>query len=275
MQIKKSWRKKLAQVTGLQSKIDSLGVRLQMAQEARAKLLPMAAWVRILRQLNPGLAHRGLQHIEGARSQLGQDLFALLASDFKSGGFFIEIGATNGIKLSNTWILESHFNWRGILVEPARVWHSALSQNRKSAIETRAVWRESGEQLDFIEASVLSTVKGMESQDDHGRSGKEYKVDSLSPRDLLMIHKAPPTIDFLSIDTEGSDLTILTAFPFDEYLVDCICVEHNYSENESKIETLLEERGFTRVLKELSSIDAWFVRTDSKAGLFLADFNLG
>ena len=56
---------------------------------------------------------------EHVKSQIGQDLFALYALDWKRSGYFVEFGATNGVDLSNTFLLEKDFAWTGILAEPA------------------------------------------------------------------------------------------------------------------------------------------------------------
>ena len=53
-----------------------------------------------------------------SRSQLGQDLTVLKFYNNKRDGYFIEIGASDGIKLSNTYLLESQYGWKGICVEP-------------------------------------------------------------------------------------------------------------------------------------------------------------
>ena len=45
-------------------------------------------------------------------SQIGQDLEVLKFYNFKENGFFIEIGASDGISLSNTYLLEKNFNWK-------------------------------------------------------------------------------------------------------------------------------------------------------------------
>jgi len=50
-------------------------------------------------------------------SQLGQDKWVLEKLDYKENGFFIEIGAYDGITLSNTYSLEKDFGWDGICVE--------------------------------------------------------------------------------------------------------------------------------------------------------------
>ena len=62
-----------------------------------------------------------LQCFGESKSQLWQDLFVLSELDFKRKVFFVEFGATNSIDLSNTYLLETDFEWVGILVEPANV----------------------------------------------------------------------------------------------------------------------------------------------------------
>ena len=93
-----------------------------------------------------------LNNLESSQSQLQQDLLVLyLIQGVKTGAideiklgqncnerhFFVEFGATNGITLSNTYILEKYFNWSGILSEPAKSWHEELKNNRQSTIDNR------------------------------------------------------------------------------------------------------------------------------------------
>lgn len=64
-----------------------------------------------------------------SKSQLLQDVFVLHELNFKEGGFFVEFGATNGVELSNSHLLEKEFHWQGILAEPARVWYDDLKKS--------------------------------------------------------------------------------------------------------------------------------------------------
>jgi FkbM family methyltransferase len=203
-----------------------------------------------------------------SKSQLGQDLLALGVFGPSHKGFFVEFGATDGIDLSNTWLLESKFGWKGILCEPGRNWHRSLRANRRSEIDTRVVYSASGLQVDFLEAEFpeLSTIKGFGESDQHSSmrmNNSSYKVETISLLDLLREHSAPSFIEFLSVDTEGSEFEILRNFNFNEYRFGLICVEHNYTENRIKVEALLSNNGYKRIYPEFSAFDAWFIPVNS------------
>jgi FkbM family methyltransferase len=207
--------------------------------------------------------------IRESKSQLGQDILALSLVGLGKPGYFVEFGATNGITLSNTHMLEKHFGWHGILCEPARTWHSELFNNRSSIIDTRCVFDSSGEELEFSEsiAAELSTLSDFIGADHHARARLNlttYKVTSVTLNDLLQEHRAPSYIDFISIDTEGSEYQILRGFDFKKYSFGLICVEHNFTENRDKITSLLSSHGYTRVFEELSQWDDWYVNKNIK-----------
>lgn len=78
--------------------------------------------------------------------------------------------------------------------------------------------------------------------------------------DLLIKHKAPKYIDYLSIDVEGSEYEILNAFDFNLYSIGVITVEHNFSAQREKIFTLLTSKGYKRKYENLSYWDDWYVK---------------
>jgi FkbM family methyltransferase len=207
-----------------------------------------------------------LGHYAESRAQLFQDLFVLFSLEQKRGGFFVEFGATDGVELSNTLLLERSHQWKGILAEPAKCWHEDLMKNRRCVIDRRCVWAESGEVLEFNEVSDrgLSTITNYSDQDGHftsRRMGKTYPVETVSLDDLLASNGAPDRIDYLSVDTEGSELEILRAFDFRKYDIRIITVEHNFTLNRDPIRILLESCGFSRVFESFSMWDDWYRKT--------------
>ena len=200
-----------------------------------------------------------------SKSQFKQDIFVLSELNFKSDGFFVEFGATNGVDLSNTYLLETEFGWNGILSEPAKGYQEQLKKNRNCAIERNCVWSQSGKELDFFEAKggVLSTLNDFVESDFHKREKRRtYKVSTISLYDMLVKHNAPKIIDYLSIDTEGSEFEILQNFDFNQYTFKIITVEHNFKkEIREKIFDLLTKHNYVRKYIAISRADDWYVKS--------------
>ena len=210
-----------------------------------------------------------LRQVKNSNSQIYQDLMIIATcSDLAKleHFYFVEFGATNGIHFSNSFLLENHFGWNGILAEPAKGWHKELRQNRPLAsIEEACVWRDSGSVLVFNETSDgnLSTLDFFSSADSHRetrKDGERYEVSTISLTDLLEKYSAPRTIDYLSIDTEGSEFEILSAFDFEKYSFSVITCEHNYTPAREKIYQLLTSKGYIRKYEDLSLWDDWYVK---------------
>lgn len=183
----------------------------------------------------------------------------MIFNNCKKDGFFVEFGACDGLHLSNTFLLEKEFGWRGILAEPARVWHEDLRKNRAVTIDTRCVWNETGKRLEFQESSQSgqSTIQG------YGAAGENilerYDVETVSLVDLLTQHNAPRFVNYLSMDTEGTECEILKSFPFDEFKFGFISVEHHSTAQEDAIKSILNQAGYKQVLRDVSGWDGFYV----------------
>lgn len=203
--------------------------------------------------------------IPKSKSQITQDLFVISELNFKKNGFFVEFGATDGINFSNTYMLEKEFNWDGILVEPAKVWWIELLKNRPNVVtESLCVWKESNVNIEFNETknSQTSTIDLYTNSDLHRslrKKGKKYLVKTITLMDLLQKYNAPKIIDYLSIDTEGSEFEILNTIDFNKYTFKIITCEHNYTENKEQVFNLLTKNGYIRKYENLSNYDDWYV----------------
>ncbi len=219
-----------------------------------------------LKVFSSPIAGELVQLISRSRSQIRQDLFVLAESGFKNNGYFVEFGAADGINLSNSYLLEKDYSWTGILAEPARIWQEMIRSNRpNSIVETSCVWKNSKEVLLFNETNTaeLSTLDLFSNSDSHSNSrkrGSKYEVSTISLVDLLEKYNAPQDIDYISIDTEGSEFEILNSFDFNRYNVKIITCEHNYGENRDKIYNLLASKGFERKYESVSLMDDWYVK---------------
>jgi hypothetical protein len=207
-------------------------------------------------------------------SQSGQDLIVLSVLGDLRGGFFLDSGAADGVRVSNTHLLETSFGWHGICIEPNERFFAALLKNRRCFSLNCCLYdRECS--VDFLEASTLggilneyhpthlNYVKSMVRlpHDDTGRP-LTVRKKARTIRSVLRECNAPRTIDYWSLDTEGSELTILKSFPFDEYSFRVLTVEHNRLPVREAIRRFLEARGYWRIAA--MSIDDCYVSREHR-----------
>jgi FkbM family methyltransferase len=204
-----------------------------------------------------------------SRSQLQQDLVAQWSLrkgiDSNASPFFVEFGATDGITLSNTYLLEKEFGWEGILCEPGKSWHGKLSTNRSCKIDRRCVFSSTGKSIPFMEVreGELSTISSFAESDSWGEVRKnslQYNVETITLEDLLFENNAPKKINYLSVDTEGSEYEILKDFNFNKWEIDFISVEHNFTPNRDKLHKLFTSFGYSRKFTSISNWDDWYFK---------------
>lgn len=200
-----------------------------------------------------------------------QDWFVLQEVGFKSDGYFVDIGAGDGITASNTYLLEKFYKWQGICVDPNPFFTQTLSSVRNSFSSTLCVHEETGKILPFRFNANEELFYGW-----NFRAGLSQHLDKIDPAfdqhfatinvltislsDLLKLYHAPKIIDYLSIDTEGSEYSILKDFDFTEYDIACITVEHSFTEDREKIYNLLTANGYKRVEEHRSNNEDWYLR---------------
>lgn len=183
-------------------------------------------------------------------SQLDQDLWILSKFDQNHKGFFVDIGANDGVNLSNSYLLEQH-GWTGVCVEPGPVEFSKLEASRKS----------------YNYNICISDFNGKCSFSENGFFGKidskhEGATDCLTLEYFLDSINAPKVIDYLSIDVEGGEFDIIRNFPFDKYFIKYITIEHNaYSRDytlKNNIHSVLS-RNFDIEKENVGDFEDWYV----------------
>jgi len=195
-------------------------------------------------------------------SQAGQDLWAYgEAFNEKKFGYFLDIGAHDGISMSNTYLMESKYFWRGICIEADPTTFEKLKKNRSTVCVNVCLDKEEGE-VSFVSNSYRG---GIVDQDvDNKEAGTKWTI-TLRTKPLISVlkeHCAPKTIDYMSIDVEGAEERILSRFDFNEYRFLCITIERPTD----LLRDLLKSHGYI-LLKDIPGLDCFYIHQT-----FLADY---
>lgn len=200
-----------------------------------------------------------------AHGQILQDLWVLYELDLKTHGYFVEFGAYDGTAHSNTKLLEQRFGWTGLLAEPNPAMAATLRETRTATVDARCVWDTSGDEVELLVTgdAELSTVREHAQPDLHTDTRLRTAVGAVpvatvSLDDLLDEHGAPDEIDFLSVDTEGTELRILRAFDFTRHRPRLVAVEHNRRAAERELDALMTAHGYERRFPAMSDWDGWY-----------------
>lgn len=166
-------------------------------------------------------------------SQIGQDLFVLKCLQGKRNGYFLEIGSHDAIHISNTYLLEKEYDWRGIMVEydPRHV--PSYKAHRKSS----------------------------------------YCIQDATTIDFKkLLEPMPKNIDYLQIDLEehnGSTIKTLANLHrqvMSEYKFAVVTFEHDhyreiYKTRESS-RAIFSQHGYYLVFPNVSDFEDWYVHPD-------------
>jgi len=167
----------------------------------------------------------------GCFNESGNDKWAIdMIFRGKHNGYFVEAGAAEGtfeVGGSSTYILERDFGWAGICIEPNATLFQMLIDRRKCICENLALFGHSGE-IDFVDNShglgAIPSCAYMGHMEVI-KNDPVIKVRCETLQEVLRRNNAPKIMDLLALDTEGSERSILTNFPFKEYRFRAVCVE--------------------------------------------------
>lgn len=194
------------------------------------------------------------------KSQNGQDkyiiknFFTNSNGEIKKDGYFVDIGAHDGVEASASYAFES-LGWDGICVEPLPKEFAKLQKNRKVSCINAAISNSQDNIVDFLEITgngYIEMLSGIHNRLDSAHISR-INWESTKPQynnTLQTIIKIPnhrfndiiprKHIDFLSIDTEGCDIEILNSIDFDKYNIDVICFEDNSCSYQHQISNFID-----------------------------------
>ena len=167
-------------------------------------------------------------------SQAGQD--KIIKNHFfqnNKNGFFIEIGAYDGIIGSNCCHFEKFLNWEGIAIEASKIQYDKLKNNRKCKTVNKAISNKIKD-VEFVEViEGLTQMSGINNENNtaieiiNNNKNSKTKISKITTTTFEEEIKSNLEIDYLSIDIEGEELDLLKSIDFNKYTIKVISVENN------------------------------------------------
>lgn len=212
-------------------------------------------------------------------SQFSQDkiIESIFPKDYQ--GFFIEVGAHNGEYYSNTLFFEETKKWRGICIEPIEdLYKECVKKRPGSLCYNNAISNVNNSTVMFCEnTGYTSGLSGImdyyekEHLDRIRRENRAYGSTSLikevKSRTLQSIldENSITKIDYLSVDVEGAELSVLQSIDFEKTHIEVIDFEANYSERAQEVVEFLVGKNFELLqITNIPSIDLFMINKNGE-----------
>jgi len=193
-----------------------------------------------------------------------------LAKYLPDSGTYIELGANDGLTQSNTWWLEREREWSGLLIEPALNQYLQLVKNRSPRNQFRCVacvprdYSDAYVRMTYADLMSTTTSDGLinididvhyEAARQHAPDQVEFYAPARTISDVIDECELPSHVDFMSLDVEGAELSVLQGFDFERHTLGHLLVE---TRDVSIIADFLSDFGY-RQTEQISGHDYLFV----------------
>lgn len=183
-------------------------------------------------------------------SQFRQDEIISRLFRGKRNGYFIDLASNDAVRISNTYALETYYDWSGVCLEPNAVYWSGLAY-RKCHVVAAVVGSETLKEVEFHFPKEKAPKGGIVGKDFDNKNVKEGETQhryTVSLLDIFRRFQVPRVIDYLSLDVEGAEDLVMSHFPFSEYRFHTLTVERP----STVLEELLTEHEYVllKTLKE-------------------------
>jgi len=177
-------------------------------------------------------------------------------------GTFLEMGALDGVLFSNTKFFEDTMGWSGVLIEPIPASFDKLKANRPRCTLFQCAVSTNEGTIDIYEHGAVSSVRENTSESFYNGWHREKDIQLIQvPARRLdsILHEAGvKTIDFWSLDVEGSELDALQTMDW-SIPVGVICIETQTDDKKDACDSILIANGFTKS-EEFEHNEIWVGR---------------
>lgn len=144
----------------------------------------------------------------------------------KRGGVFVDVGANDYRRDSNTYYLETELGWSGLAIEPQGKFAAdyASHRPRTTFLNLFVGDRPDGEATLYVPANDLVASADRAFAEAEGGAGKAVSVKTSRLDDILDGHRLS-AVDFLSIDVELHEPQVLAGFSIDRFRPALVCIE--------------------------------------------------
>jgi FkbM family methyltransferase len=208
-------------------------------------------------------------------SQYKQDEF-LEKNIFKAfkNGFFVDVGAHDGVTINNTLYFERTNGWKGINIEPMSNVFEKLVVNRPESINIKcAVSNVDGSAEFYFNTGYTDMLSGLKEtydprhlnrlKSENSQMGSKTSLVTVETKRLETIFDqySVKHINYLSIDVEGAELEVIKSIHFDKVFIDVIEFENNYNDTSIPIIAYLEDKGYKMI--QHKSLDIFMIHKNS------------
>ena len=152
------------------------------------------------------------------KSQKGQDKWVVFSVlPLRRKGFFLDLGAADGKTHSNTYALEKVFGWKGICIEPNPTFFQKLKTTRSCIVDQSVISKKREKVVFRIDNGLLGGIVDNDTDNnviirgDQLLNAETITLDAITLNELLDRYNAPTTIDYFSLDIEGSEERVISS----------------------------------------------------------------
>jgi len=188
-------------------------------------------------------------------------------------GFYMDIGAHDGITINNTLYFEKYNNWTGVNVEPIEEVYNKLVINRPNDININCAVCNNNGIADFIlNTGYTEMISGLKNNYDprHFKRLEKENKEMVGETEIIIVNiKRIETIcdkynikhiNYLSIDVEGAEFDVIKSINFDKVFIDVIGFENNYNDISVEIIEYLEKLNYIEIYR---SMDIFMINKNS------------